>query len=288
MHRAIGTLVGVVVLAVACGSDDSGGGAGGSGGSESDAALGGAAGTSSGGAAGSGTGGATGGTGGATGGTGGATGGTAGMAGAAGSASVDPSTLDKKLMFGYQGWFACKGDGAPPDRWVHWFSNNTPDATHLTVDMWPDVSELAPSELFPTSLSLPGGKPANLYSAYTEATVVRHFAWMEDAGIDGVMLQRFVSELADPKFLALRDKVTQNVMAGAEAHGRTFIIMYDISGANAATFVDDLKKDWAHLVQDLKVTRARATRSTRASRCSPSGAWASRIGRAPLRKPPAW
>ena len=33
--------------------------------------------------------------------------------------SVDPSTLDRKLMMGYQGWFACPGDGSALNRWVH-------------------------------------------------------------------------------------------------------------------------------------------------------------------------
>ncbi|MCA9594979.1 MAG: hypothetical protein KC776_16775 [Myxococcales bacterium] len=240
----------VMALVSACSSEESGApGAAGTGGATSGGGAGGTAGNGTGGFAGS-----SGGTGGGAGSGGGAAGlgGTAGSGGTAGA--VDVSTATGKLLFGYQGWFACEGDGAPPNRWVHWFSQNTPDAQHLTVDMWPDVSELSASELFPTSLTLPGGKVAALYSAYTNATVVRHFAWMEDAGIDGVMLQRFVSELKDPAFLALRDKVAQNVMAGAEAHGRTFAIMYDISGANAATLVDDLKQDWAHLVNDLGVT----------------------------------
>jgi len=37
---------------------------------------------------------------------------------------VDPGTMDRKLMMGYQGWFACPGDGSALNRWVHWFRNN--------------------------------------------------------------------------------------------------------------------------------------------------------------------
>jgi hypothetical protein len=79
---------------------------------------------------------------------------------------------------------------------------------------------------------------------------------MKDAGIDGVLLQRFSSELGDPRFLAARDQVAQNVRAGAEQHGRVFAIEYDISGMNEAAIVDVLTNDWAHLVGTLKVTES--------------------------------
>jgi hypothetical protein len=35
-------------------------------------------------------------------------------AAAVGAAVVDATTLDRKMMFGYQGWFLCPGDGSPP------------------------------------------------------------------------------------------------------------------------------------------------------------------------------
>src|SRR5437899_18984 len=50
----------------------------------------------------------------------GGSGGAAGAAGAAQTADVDSSTLVGKHLFGYQGWFACPGDGGS-NRWVHWF-----------------------------------------------------------------------------------------------------------------------------------------------------------------------
>jgi len=170
------------------------------------------------------------------------------------SGAVDATTLENKHVFGYQGWFACPGDGSPPDRWVHWFHGSPPTADNVTIDFWPDVTELGADELFDTDMTMPGGGPARLYSAWNETTVVRHFAWMEEAGIDGVLLQRFTSELSDPRFLALRDRVTENVLAGAEAHGRVFAIMYDISGQNQGTLVSTIQEDWAHLVDDLGVT----------------------------------
>jgi hypothetical protein len=79
---------------------------------------------------------------------------------------VDASTMTGKLLMGYQGWFACPGDGSASSSWIHWFRSQNPLAANATVDMWPDVSELDPDELFATSMTYPGGAPAKLYSAY--------------------------------------------------------------------------------------------------------------------------
>ncbi len=167
---------------------------------------------------------------------------------------VDARTLDHKMLMGYQGWFACPGDGSPPNRWLHWFRRQTPTAVNATVDFWPDTSELDPDELFPTSMTLPGGAPAKLYSAATQKTVVRHFQWMREHQLDGVMVQRFVSELGDPAFLTLRDRVLSNVRIGAETHGRVFAVMYDLSGQPADRLVSALTNDWNHLANTLRIT----------------------------------
>ena len=156
--------------------------------------------------------------------------------------------MDHKLLMGYQGWFACPGDGSPPDYWMHWFRNNRPTVGNATVDFWPDVSELASNELFATRLKLPDGSPAKVYSAFNPKTVARHFQWMQENSLDGVFLQRFTSELSDPRFFALRNQVASNVRAGAEKFGRVFAIMYDISGQPADTLVAALTNDWNFLV----------------------------------------
>jgi hypothetical protein len=193
----------------------------------------------------------------------GGAGGAMGVGGAGGSgadaadrAVIDASTLLHKFLMGYQGWFACPADGAPTNRWVHWFRGQTPTAADVTVDLWPDLAELADDELFDTSMTLPGGQPARLYSAWTPATVQRHFRWMRDADLDGVMLQRFSAELGDQSLFAFRNQVTKNVRSGAEQYGRVFAVMYDVSGANAATLLETLKTDWSYLVNTLKVTES--------------------------------
>ncbi len=169
---------------------------------------------------------------------------------------IDATTMNHKLLMGYQGWLACPGDGSQPDRWVHWFRQNNPVATNATVDFWPDVSEFDADELFPTHLKLPDGSPAKVYSAFTPKTVARPFRWMQENNLDGVFLQRFTSELSDPAFFALRNRVAENVRAGAEKNGRVFAIMYDISGQPVTTLISTLTNDWKFLADKIRLTES--------------------------------
>jgi hypothetical protein len=172
--------------------------------------------------------------------------------------TVDPSTLNKKLLMGYQGWFACPGDGSAQNSWVHWFGNNTPAAANAHFDFWPDTSELDADELFSTSMTYSNGSPAKLYSAYKQKTVVRHFKWMQDNHLDGVFFQRFLSDLPGGNMSALRNQVAVNVQVGAETYGRVFAIMYDISGYSTNTLVSKLTNDWLYLVNTQRVTNSPA------------------------------
>ena len=162
---------------------------------------------------------------------------------------VDGSTLDNKVLIGYQGWFTCPEDGSR--RWTHW-SRGVPTAETLTVELFPDLRELDPDE----RCAVPGmtidGKAAYLFSSRNAKTVARHFAWMKQYGLDGVLVQRFVGEIRRKR--AGGDVVLKNIMAAARESGRTFAIEYDISGGNPETFAQTLKDDWAYLVDELKVT----------------------------------
>ncbi|MBI4578488.1 MAG: hypothetical protein HY718_02230, partial [Planctomycetes bacterium] len=64
----------------------------------------------------------------------------AGSAPAALAQGVDPMTLEGKLVAGYQGWFACPGDGSPASvGWHHWSKSRTDIGPGLyNVDLWPD------------------------------------------------------------------------------------------------------------------------------------------------------
>jgi len=172
---------------------------------------------------------------------------------AAAQDTVDATTLVGKYMCGYQGWFECPGDGSGGG-WFHWFNSQTPSYSSLNVDLFPDFTEYAASELFPTNMHYADGSVVKLNSAYPEATEMRHFKWMKDYGIDGAWVQRF-----GPKHVGWTDftnKVLLNCKKAAETYGRVFVVMYDVSGANNATLFDDLTSDWKYLVDTFKVTQS--------------------------------
>jgi hypothetical protein len=169
---------------------------------------------------------------------------------------VDASTMNGKLLMGYQGWFGCPDDGSGNDYWSHWFRRHRSTAGNITVDALPDVSELGADERFPTDMTYSNGSPVSLYSAYNEKTVARHFKWMRDNHLDGVFLQRFTGELAHPASFAVRNHVTLNVEHGAETYGRVFAIMYDISGQSEDTILSTLTNDWNYLTGTLHVTES--------------------------------
>lgn len=164
------------------------------------------------------------------------------------AAAVDPSTLQNKVLLGYQGWFACPQDGTS---WSHW-SRGVPTAETLTIDLYPDLSEFDTDELCGIPGMTIGGKPAYLFSSRIPKTVSRHFRWMKEYGLDGVLVQRFVGTI--PAKHGDGDLVLKNIMAAARESGRTFAIEYDITGGRPDTFAQALKDDWIYLVDELKVT----------------------------------
>ena len=112
------------------------------------------------------------------------------------------------------------------------------------------MNEFEADEKYPTSFSQKDGSAAHLFSSANRNTVVRHFKWMRNYGIDGVFLQRFVSVLKSEAALRYSNTVLDNVRAGASQYGRTWALMYDLSGlqkgdeqkimGNCAEFVDRL------------------------------------------------
>jgi hypothetical protein len=170
-------------------------------------------------------------------------------------AVVSASTgLASKLIVGYQGWFGCPKDFEGNKAWQHWFVKEV-RPEFLTVDLLPSVRKINPEDLCDTGL-LRSDWQGNiqLFSSQNSNVVSTHFRWMRDHGIDGAAAQRFVAELSDPMKKRRTDHVVGNVKAAAEANDRVFFIAYDISGTNPATVVNDIRLDWQHLVNDLKLT----------------------------------
>ncbi|NNF35342.1 MAG: hypothetical protein HKN68_14620, partial [Saprospiraceae bacterium] len=164
--------------------------------------------------------------------------------------------LDNGLYFGYQGWFNAEGDGSPTNDWRHWFrADVSPSVGNLTIDFWPDMSELDADELYPTPFTYRDGSTALLYSNYNEKTVLRHFKWMQDYDLSGVFLQRFVGEIQIPQFLEIRNTVLDHVIKGAQQYGRKFAVMYDIAGVSRNDIFREITEDWMALVDDKNVTQ---------------------------------
>jgi hypothetical protein len=146
-----------------------------------------------------------------------------------------------KVTVGYQGWFSAPGDGSVLNNW-----------NHQNLEMWPDVREyektyqaVLQNQSAPALLG--NGQPAKMFSSYDQSTVNLHFKWMQDYGIDCAALQRFTGELNDPPYKAQRDGMALKVKAAAEATGRKFYIMYDISGHKDMQSV--LKSDWTNFIK---------------------------------------
>ncbi|KAG1830038.1 hypothetical protein EV424DRAFT_1584185 [Suillus variegatus] len=171
---------------------------------------------------------------------------------------ANPNTIQDKFLVGYQGWFTCPGDGEPLDPnhhgWLHWFDKPLPDGGHPNTDIWPDVSDYSPSELYPApGLKNADGEQMFLFSSRHSKTVRRHFHWMALHGVDGAFLQRFAGQCdieAGTAMRKIRDEVGDRVREAAEAEGRVFAIMYDVSGVHPDKIQRVLEQDWMHLVRD--------------------------------------
>ena len=173
----------------------------------------------------------------------------------AAEARVDSSTLTGKVMCGYQGWFACEGDGAERG-WAHWTKGRGPlSPANAKIDLWPDVTGFGADERFATGFKHADGRTAEVFSSFKKETVLRHFEWMRDYGIDGAFVQRFATGLRDPKVLRQNNTVLTHCRDGAEKNGRAFVVMYDLSGLGANR-IREVMDDWRKLRTELRVTES--------------------------------
>lgn len=167
---------------------------------------------------------------------------------------VDATSLRGKVLCGYQGWFRTPGD--PENRgWIHWSRGGKVISPQtLTVEMWPDVTEYPAESLYPAGdLTLPNGRPAMLFSSIYPGVVQKHFDWMRQYGIDGVMVQRFLG-LDGAEQSANAARILGYVRDAAHRTGRTFAVEYDISGVPPSRAIDEMRKDWHFLVDTMHLT----------------------------------
>ncbi|MDN3353802.1 discoidin domain-containing protein [Actinomadura sp. DC4] len=158
------------------------------------------------------------------------------------SAASPPGDVVGKITVGYQGWFACAGDGAPINGWWHWSQNwgQPPSPGNTGIKAWPDMREYAHG--YQTAYAnLGNGRPATLFSSYDQQTVDTHFGWMRDNGCDTAALQRFNPTGGEGP---TRDAMAAKVRSAAEGTGRKFYIMYDVSGWT--NMQPEIKTDWTN------------------------------------------
>ncbi|MFE7568710.1 discoidin domain-containing protein [Streptomyces sp. NPDC057539] len=156
------------------------------------------------------------------------------------AAASPPGDVVGKITVGYQGWFACSGDGAPINGWWHWSQNwgQSPSPTNTAIVSWPDVRDY--THTYRTAYpALGSGQPATLFSSYDQQTVDTHFSWMRQYGMDTAALQRFNPNGGEG---ATRDAMAAKVRSAAEKYERKFYIMYDATGWT--NMQPEMKADW--------------------------------------------
>jgi hypothetical protein len=164
---------------------------------------------------------------------------------------AEHATLVGKVMCGYQGWFAAEGDGFGRG-WYHYTARSRFEPASCSIDLWPDLSEFADDEKFATPFRHANGRVAHVFSSARRATVLRHFQWMKDYGIDGVFLQRFAVETRDAKDLRHANTVFTHCRDAANLYGRAYAVMYDLSGLGEQgmqTVIDD----WKLLIDRMRI-----------------------------------
>jgi len=155
-----------------------------------------------------------------------------------------PPTMEGKVFVGYQGWFT------PQDQsgnwiWWHYGLDRKFEPGTCGIDMWPDTTDLDADERIPTPFRNADGTNACVFSSENPKTVERHFLWMRQYGIDGAFLQRFATDVtfARPHL----QKVMDNVRKAAVHNGRSWAIMYDLSGLKHEQIRSVVMQDWKSL-----------------------------------------
>ena len=164
-----------------------------------------------------------------------------------------PNSIEGKILCGYQGWFNTECDGSDLS-WKHYSNKGRFEPGMCSIDFWPDMSEYGTDEKFETSFKNADGSAATVFSSARPKTVDRHFLWMKEYGIDGVFVQRFVSNVKSEKLHDNLNVVFDNCFKASENHNRLISVMYDLSGSKREV-VENTKKDWKLLVDKYAINK---------------------------------
>lgn len=166
-------------------------------------------------------------------------------------------TLHGKVVTGYQGWFAPTIEGTR-SRWVHLGHAGKFEPGFTCIDLWPDTTGFAADERVATDFKHADGSVAYVFSSSNPKTVDRHFSWMKQYGIDGAFLQRFGVSVNSRSMSVHINKVMDNVRKSSDAHGRSWSVMYDLSGLRKGQIKSVVMEDWRRLVKELNIRKDRS------------------------------
>ncbi|UZR97446.1 glycoside hydrolase family 71/99-like protein [Chondrinema litorale] len=153
------------------------------------------------------------------------------------------------IMAGYQGWFRL------PENQVMY-----PNEKEVRIDMWPDVSEY--QKTYKTGLKHADGSTARFFNSADKSTVDTHFRWMKEYGVDGVFMQRFFGAARSHGAQSHATNVLKHAFEAASIYDRAIAIMYDLSGLRGKNEdCSTLIEDWKYLVDSLKVTDQKGTKT---------------------------
>ena len=159
-----------------------------------------------------------------------------------------------KSVAGYQAWFRVAGRY---EFWHHWGNDAVaPDGTRWprpnnhTFEIYPDISFYDDADLAQTGFAdLGNGEPARLYNAASPSVIAKHFALMQQHGIDGVAVQRFLG----PEMRTIANNPAATLLSirrQAENNSRLFYICYDItSNGLESTWADLIRFDWVYNIE---------------------------------------
>ena len=155
------------------------------------------------------------------------------------------------IMAGYQGWHNTPDDGANRG-WYHYTRQGKFQPGSTNIDLWPETEEYP--KRYKTSFVNADCSNGDVHSAYDVSTSDVHFRWMKEYGIDGVFMQRFVSEIRNKSGRHHFNTVLSNALKSSRKYGRAISVMYDLSGCRDSVDVPVLINDWKNLVDSLKIT----------------------------------
>ena len=169
--------------------------------------------------------------------------------------SERPSGIKGKVLTGYQGWFRAEGDGSGMG-FHHYQKGRKFEPGACTIDLWPDLTGFDQDEKFATPFKMKDGRAAEVFSSLHPKTVNRHFKWMKDYGIDGAFVQRFglvgAKEHRSYNHLKSDNQKLMHCRDAANANGRCYALMYDLSGLKSEDF-NRLARDWKKLRTEMKL-----------------------------------